>query len=103
VQIALITTLYIWPPLIGIFVAFRRRPDRWEALGALLAIAPVLVSLLASMMLSDQAMFNLSDLSIILITTLIAGLFYFLTRRIAKPFSESWREYRENRVEETFK
>lgn len=102
-QLVLIIALFVWPPLVGIVVAFRRQPDRWTLPGAALAIAPSLSMMMKAGMMSDRSAFNISDLSILLIMTLIAGLFYFLARRVAKPFSEHWREHRDTRVEETFK
>lgn len=102
-QLILIIALFIWPPLIGAVIAFQRQPGRWGLVGAVLAILPLLGVMLTGAMMSDRSIFNLSDLSILLIMTLIAGLFYFLARRLAKPFSENWREYRDKGVEETFK
>ncbi|MEC7291466.1 MAG: hypothetical protein VXW22_15385 [Pseudomonadota bacterium] len=102
-QLVLIIALFVWPPMIGIVVAFQRQPDRWSLAGVALAMVPLLGAMLTAAMMSDRSVFNLSDLSILLIMTLIAGLFYFLARRLAKPFSEQWREYRDERVEETFK
>lgn len=102
-QIALIIALFIWPALIGGWVAFRRQPDRWGGLGACAAIAPAATLLIAALMMSARARPNLSDLAMIIILTLIAGLFFFLARRLAKPFSEAWREHRDAKVEETFK
>ncbi|MCR9193639.1 MAG: hypothetical protein NXH88_02850 [Hyphomonas sp.] len=102
-QMVLIITLFIWPALIGGWVAFQRQPDRWHGFGGCVAIAPAATMLIATLMISTRGKLNFSDLVMILILTLIAGLFFFLARRLAKPFAEAWREHRDAKVEETFK
>lgn len=102
-QIALIFALFIWPALIGGWVAFRRQPDRWRVPGGFAAIAPAAIMLIATLMMSARERPSVSDLVMLIVLTLIAGLFFFLARRLAKPFSEAWREHRDAKVEETFK